>query len=159
MEGGGDGQGTLINFELVSHLLIFSQFSRIIKINYRHCSLLPGLERGLVHRSDPAPLFHYSYLGTTWGKWWGLPCLGVSGQGPHFLLGIDLHVPAASWKCWAPRERWEVLASQGALPPAVPVTWVGWGLEWGTGLPTPALSPTHGIQGSGTGGRAWQAGS
>ena len=78
----------MINFELVSHLLIFSQFSRIIKTNYRHCSLLPGLEGSLVHRGNPAPLFYYSYLGTIWGEGQGLLHLKVSGQGPHFLLGV-----------------------------------------------------------------------
>ena len=84
----GDGPGSLINFELVSHLLIFSQFSRIIKTNYRHCSLLPGLEGSLVHRGDPAPPFYYSYLGTIWDEGQGLLHLKVSGQGPRFLLGV-----------------------------------------------------------------------
>ena len=42
----------------------------------------------MVHRGDPAPLFYYSYLGAIWGGGQGLLHLKVSGQGPHFLLGV-----------------------------------------------------------------------
>lgn len=48
---------SLINFELVSRLLIFSQFSRIIKTNYRHGCLLPGLESGSAHGERSCPHF------------------------------------------------------------------------------------------------------
>lgn len=109
----------MINFELVSHLLIFSQFSRIIKTNYRHCCLLPGLEGSLVHRGDPAPLFYYSYLGTTWGEGQGLLHLKVSGQGPCFSFWGSSR-PSASRKSWMWREWQGVLVSQGIPPPAGP---------------------------------------